>query len=37
MGVGWVEIGRVENNIVSIGNLKVVNWPTLTKAELIGV
>jgi ribonuclease HI len=37
MGVGWVGIDRVESNIVSIGNLKVVNWPTSTKAELIGV
>ena len=37
MGVGWVGIDKIENSIVSLGNLKVVNWPTSTKAELVGV
>ena len=28
IGVRWVGIDRIENSIVSIGSLKVVNWPT---------
>ena len=32
-----VGIDRIENSIVSIGNLKVVNWPTSTKAELVEI
>jgi ribonuclease HI len=37
MGVGWLGIDRIENSVVSLGNLKVVNWPSSTKAELIGI
>jgi len=37
MGVGWIGIDKIENSIVSLGNLKVVNWPTSTKAELVGI
>ena len=37
IGVGWVEIDQIENSIVSIGNLKVVNWLISTKAKLVGI
>ena len=37
MGVGWIGIDRIDSSLVSIGNFKVVNWPTSTKAELLGI
>ena len=37
IGVRQIGIDRIENSIVSIGNLKVVNWPISTKAELVGI
>ena len=37
MGVGWLGISRIGNRIVSVGNLRVVNWLISTRAELIGV
>ena len=37
MGVGQVVVDSLENRLYSIGSLKVVNWPTSTKAELIDI
>ena len=40
IGVGWVVVDSLENRLYSIGSLgslKVINWPTSTKAELIGI
>ena len=37
IGVRWVEIDRIKNSIVSLENLKVVNWLTSTKAELVEI
>ena len=37
MGVGWIGIDRIDSSLVRIGNFKVVNWPTSTKAELLGI
>ena len=37
MGVGWLGIDSIENRVVIIGKFKVVNWPTSTKAELLGI
>ena len=37
MGIGWIVVDSLENRLYSIDSLKVVNWPTSTKAELIGI
>ena len=37
MEVEWIGIDRIDSSLVSIENFKVVNWPMLTKAELLGI